>query len=560
MRNSLKIACILDEFSYECFKYECSLIPLDTLQWMDMLKREKPDLLFVESAWKGSGGAWANKIDSLEKKKDNHLKNLVGYCKLNNIPTAFWNKEDPIHYDIFITAASLFDYVFSTDSSCVGKYKNKLGHDRVYTLMFAAQPKLHNPIDRDREKLGAVAFAGSWYNNHPNRIKDMENILKPAFEYGLHVYDRNHNYPGSLFRYPDAYRPYIKGSVPYEQMNSMYKKYHVFLNVNIVTQSPTMFSRRVFELLACGTPVISGPSTGIERLFKDIVKMPQSHEDVSEYLNMLINDDEMNNRLSICGQREVFGKHTYSHRLKEILNKLGLEHKSGVEPGVSIITVVSAADGHSMSNVFENYSRQKFNSKELIIILNNSKGSDEWKKEAEKYDNVRILLTHKEVILEQCFNLGIEHSSFDYISNFKEENYYAPDFISDLMNAFQYSDADAVGKLSHYVFSEDSSTLSIHKFGLENKYVLSLSADSMIAKKSIFCRTGFISSPFAVDGSFFTECVTAGFRLYSADRYNFACVRKSTGGQTAGEAKDKDQMKEYKFVAETKDFKPYVTV
>ena len=48
------------------------------------------------------------------------------------------------------------------------------------------------------------------------------------------------------------------GELPYDQMLAAYKMYKVFLNVNSVIDSPTMCARRVFELSACSTPVVSG--------------------------------------------------------------------------------------------------------------------------------------------------------------------------------------------------------------------------------------------------------------------------------------------------------------
>ena len=49
-----------------------------------------------------------------------------------------------------------------------------------------------------------------------------------------------------------------------------YRAYKIFLNVNSVHESPTMFSRRVFELLSSYTNVLSTPSVGITEI---LIKM-----------------------------------------------------------------------------------------------------------------------------------------------------------------------------------------------------------------------------------------------------------------------------------------------
>ncbi|WP_139019775.1 glycosyltransferase, partial [Bacillus wiedmannii] len=90
---------------------------------------------------------------------------------------------------------------------------------------------------------------------------DMDRVLDKAAKYGLEIFDRNYekNKKGLMpnHRFPERFDPYIKGSLKYYEIDKAYKGYKVMINVNTVKQSPTMFSRRVFEGLACGTPVVS---------------------------------------------------------------------------------------------------------------------------------------------------------------------------------------------------------------------------------------------------------------------------------------------------------------
>ncbi|MFP3454528.1 DUF3880 domain-containing protein, partial [Bacillus sp. SIMBA_154] len=72
---------------------------------------------------------------------------IVLWCRDHKIPTIFWNKEDPVHFETFLTTAKLFDFVFTTDIDCIHRYKAALGHDRVYLLPFAAQPLVNNPVE-----------------------------------------------------------------------------------------------------------------------------------------------------------------------------------------------------------------------------------------------------------------------------------------------------------------------------------------------------------------------------------------------------------------------------
>src|SRR5690606_8059964 len=204
----IKMACIFDEFSLECFASEVNLITFNTENWKKTLQSEKPDILMVESAWRGNNGAWEYQIGKYNNNNNNaKLKELVSWCKRNRIPTVFWNKEDPIHFEKFIDAASLFDFVFTTDMNMINKYKDLVMHNRVYSMQFAANPAKHNPIKLINEKINKISFAGSYYaNRHEDRRKDMDKMLRIASEYGLDIFDRNYERnkrEDSHFRFPE---------------------------------------------------------------------------------------------------------------------------------------------------------------------------------------------------------------------------------------------------------------------------------------------------------------------------------------------------------------------
>lgn len=557
----LKVACILDEFSYEWFSYECNLIQISPNNWKDTLIKEKPDLLFVQSAWHGYKGMWRRKINNLDVKKPSELKDLVDYCKQNSIPTVFWNIEDPYHFQAFIESAKLFEYIFTTDENSIPKYKKILGHDNVYVLPFAAQPKIHNPIGKDKEELGKIAFAGTWYKmGHEDRKKDMEIILKPALNYNLHIYDRMLNYNlNDSYKYPQIYRPYIKGSCIYGEMNLVYKKYPIFLNVNTVQDSPTMFSCRVFELIACGTNVISGYALGIEKMLPGIVKLCKTKEDTIKYLDMLINSKQIRERLSLLGQREVFNKHTYTQRFETILDKVGVKNKNSNISGVSIIT---CANGFRyINNVFDNFQRQGYEKKELIIILNNNNMNLEaWKEKAEGYDNVKVFQLDESKSLGEYLNYGTDKANFGYISKFSEDDYYAPEFIGDLMNAFKYTDADIVGKHTYYLYLEKSKTLAIISPNLENCYVKFLSISAMVIRKKVFNEVKFIDKSAGCYTDFFNRCIEKNIKLYSADRFNYVCIMNPSIDEQTWEIRDDKSSEKCKIIGRVDNYKELIIV
>ena len=211
------VAAVLDTFSEYCLRYEANLVLLTREGWRDQMEQSQPAFLLVESAWRGNNGQWTYLITNYSSRDDNPLGELLHYCRERGIPTVFWNKEDPPHFDEFIDAAREFDYVFTSDADCVPVYRNVLGHDRVHVLPFTAQPKLHNPSREVEWSRHPVCFGGSWVDHrYPERAEALCSLLDAALPLGLHIFDRNldRNDLGLLapnYRFPDRYRNAIKG-------------------------------------------------------------------------------------------------------------------------------------------------------------------------------------------------------------------------------------------------------------------------------------------------------------------------------------------------------------
>jgi len=515
----LKIASILDTISFNCFKYEGDFFRLDSLTWEERLENEKPDMLFIESAWNED----FKKIFRKNPDRGTPSGDPVCWCKQHDIPTVFWNKEDPYHFDHFIDIAKDFDYIFTTDVDCIPRYQSVTGHNRVYLLPFAAQTQIHNPINKDLDKLGNVAFAGTWYNLRPERQKDMDLLLMPALKYGLHIYDRMNNFTlNRNYVFPEHYQPYIKGYLPYEEMIHYYKKYPVFLNVNTVKTSPTMISRRVMELLACGTNVISNQSASVDNLFPGLVLSAKSEEDTEKYLNGLLKDKELRDRLSLLGQRAVFNKHTYRQRYQTILSKVGFDEKNEL-PGVTVIAVTNSPD--TLPPILLNFKNQSYANMELIVIINNDLTNQEkWNAVMMTDKRIRAFRIAEKSTNGTCYNFAISQAKYEFIAFFENNDIYTPNYIEDMMHAFEYADAGIVGKCSHYVYLRDRGMLNVKNPDMEYRYVESFPTSAVVAKKEIFDTVQFdaaVKFPFPL---LFGACIQKGIRLYASDRFNFVSV------------------------------------
>ncbi|WP_078429740.1 glycosyltransferase family protein [Alkalihalobacterium alkalinitrilicum] len=561
-RPDVKVACILDNFSYECFKYECTLEQLRRETWEEQIEQLNPDFLLVESAWHGVDMTWKFMLTDIQNKEECAIRDLVNYCKTKNIPTVFWNKEDPPNYDHFIETARLFDVVFTTEENVIPKYNKDLSHNNIFALPFAAQPNVHNPVNINFKAKNNVAFAGSWYaQKHFERQQDMDLILSGAKNHGLHIFDRFFNFTeNDRYKFPEKFQEHIIGSLDYEDMVKAYKMYKVFLNINSVKDSSTMFSRRVYELLASGTNVISTYSKGIQELFGDIVSLCETEEQVSNQVKLLINNPEISERLSLIGIREVYSKHLYKHRFQTILEKLNInidEH----EEGVSVVTCTNREN--FLETVFENFISQTVEKKELVIVLNSDDMAiEKWEEKAQEYNDhkITVLQLPEDKTLGECLNYGIDNSTYEYIAKFDDDDYYAPNYLQDALHAFTYSGADLVGKKTFLTYVESYGAIAVRTINNENKITDFVHGGTLVFTRKLYEDVRFEARNRGEDTAFLRTAREKGYKVYSANRFNFVYMRSANLEHHTWKIDETEFMKNCKIIAYTTDYKPHATV
>ncbi|MGP5660959.1 CgeB family protein [Psychrobacter celer] len=364
--SDLNIACILDEFTTECLNYEVNLIKVTQENWQSQMADEDIDFLLVESCWRGNDGNWGTLTKGSSGGRK--LSPLLQYCKNNNIPTVFWNKEDPPHYDKFGAIAKLFDLAITTDINMVERYKADFGID-VCPLSFGAQPKIHNPSPII-PKLDKAVFAGSYYGDKPQRCADFNEIMSQleVANIDYDIFDRNYDRGIEKFAFPERYQNHIVGNLPPEDIWKVHKGYKYQVNMNSVQDSTTMFARRVYESLASGTPVISNYSAGVQELFGDVVVMPNEHLSVAEQLLQLESSPDIYNNIARLGVRRVMRNHTYGHRIQQICKLLGIDVEVTVPKATLAITVNNESDTIQAKKIF---AAQTAQNKHLFIELAN---------------------------------------------------------------------------------------------------------------------------------------------------------------------------------------------
>lgn len=462
--KNLRVAAIMDEFTFRSYEPEANLLQLTPGDWEKELKNFKPDLLFVESAWKGKDGLWENKINSSSEP----LLKILAWHKKNKIPTVFWNKEDPVHFDYFLPVANLFDAIFTHDEDCVERYKETTGNDRVYHLHFGVQPRKFNPIE-NCERRDGFFFAGSYYAKYPERCRNLKNftdaINKVKF---IDIYDRQMGQGNERLTYPGYFEPYLRPGVPYSEIEKIYKGYKYALNLNSFKQSQSQCARRIYELLACNTATASNFSRGARLIFGDAIFNSDDGEELAAWIKKLDEDPRLYDQIRLLGLRKVMSGCLYQDRLATMVGALvGVSTPDFAPEVVCVARTTSEAESESVIRSFKNQSWRK---KRLFII---GPGASE----------------------EEGIKFASEQETADLIAGADDETWFAffdpadwrgASYLTDLLLATRYADFKMAGKGKYFALIDGEP--KIVGDGAPYAFVDELSVASAIMRPKLFAK------------------------------------------------------------------------
>lgn len=486
--ENLKMACIMDPFTYQSFEPECELFQITPQHWYEELENFKPDLFFLESAWRGKDDLWNTKVDYLS----DELIEVLSYCKKNDIPIVFWNKEDPVHFNTFIETAKHADFVFTTDIDCVKNYKTILGHDHVYLMPFAAQTKYHNPVEKYKRK-DKFCFAGAYYKRYPERIKDLKTFVEAITDSNeIDIYDRNYYHKDPNYSFPKEYKRYIVGNLKPDEIDKAYKGYKFNINMNSVKQSQSMCARRVFELLASNTITVSNFSRAMRNLFGDLVICTDDGKRLKEELQKF-NDFEYYSKFRLLGLRKVLSQHTYHERLLFMVNQIYEEPVKYELPKVAVMA--NAQNEGEVEYIIRQFNRQVYLHKKLIIVTDVTKDFS-----SNSIIQISTMTDEKMKDIQK---------NYPYLAFFSSNDYYGKNYIYDFVLTLKYDSHPLISKSTYFNCIDDSFNRNeenppynyIECSMLRKSMVRSNFFDCVILKKYVeSIDTGIINAPgFSID-------------------------------------------------------------
>lgn len=533
-RRKLWAGVILDDFTSLALSYEWNQLYLRPKDWREQLEKQPIDILFVESAWHGNNDSWRY----LLTRKDGvyePLANLVAWCQERGIPTVFWNKEDPAHFDEFLPVAKLFEYVYTTDGDQLDRYRKELGHNRIALLPFAAQTAIHYPHRSPKTPLRDVAFGGMYFNNKfPQRREQMDILLGGAhdassqLDSGFDIFSRFIN-EDERYQFPEPLNEHVVGSLTYEQMLTAYRSYKVFLNVNSVVNSSTMCARRLFELSACAVPVLTTPSRAINTYFdNDEIVQVDDREYARQWVLSLCRSELLRDLYGYNAHMKVLSQHTYAHRINTVLSDVGLGEHAWELPGVSIMLCTNRP--HNLPGALENCARQRHVRTQILVGTHGFEPSEEIRALAQDLgiDSVWVPLDSS-LTLGACYNELLKLADYPIVAKMDDDDWYAASYLLEQVSALNSMGADLVGKASYMFRFHQQQITAWYGPQLSYGFQSFVAGPTIVGKRDLIREVQFPDQSLGEDTELLRRVRAAGGLIFSTSPFGFLRHRYPSG-------------------------------
>jgi glycosyltransferase involved in cell wall biosynthesis len=179
----------------------------------------------------------------------------------------------------------------------------------------------------------------------------------------------------------------------------------------------------------------------------------------------------------------------------------------------------------------ENIKSQQHRNKELLLVLHGP-GLDSVRLNTavKKLEfPVRVIKRPASSIFGENLNIALDAASGEFITKMDDDDYYGEHHLEDLVAAYEYSRASAVGKRTNIVYLTNSDKVVTFSGQHEEKFSRHLPGATFLMRTEILKGLRFGRVKSAIDSELWRRLEVRGGTLYSTHDLNFIRVRHSDG-------------------------------
>lgn len=435
--SSLRMAVIVGDRLYQGLKFEGELLLLTKTRWEQVLKYGHPDFLLVELPCIKCRFSDSNKPGFMNENQD-FLTRAVQKSREFQIPSVLWITQDIQGMQNTLQLAKLCDLTCCANQSIHDVVS--IHSKNTMILQPCVQPAIYNPFfhfEDQKSKDFVVALGSS--TSHSND-KSLTRVAANLKSLGVEC----------IFTAIHSKKKFKSNTVQKKELHH-YISSGAFRRINAYVRNLINDDRDIngkwetLEAAACRIPVILKGVLEDSDFRKDFTTACSTEDEVLDEIFRYLKDDLYRERIGHRAWRAVNESHTFSHRLKKICEILGLTHDWREFPKASLI--MPTYREHLLPECVDKYLKIEWENKELVLVFNGDKGIDyEDLGLNSPREDIKILNLPSDLFAGAALNLGHQLARGFYYFRIDDDDYYAENYIKDMILFARSIDADFFGK------------------------------------------------------------------------------------------------------------------
>ena len=235
----------------------------------------------------------------------------------------YWDDNIPFEMNRLLSAEPYIDKILTHgDGAADILMKNNISKNKIEIFYFASDPTRFKPQKTSGYNTDVV-FVGTNLKERNANLKEV--FFKPSLilrEYGFVLYGSNWKANKSMKKYFIEY----KGWVNNQDLNKVYSSAKICINATRKTFSSINLvpSNRIFDVMACGSVLLSDNIPGIEKMFKvgEDLLIANNYKEAISLIKKVLGDQEFRNFIGSNARRKILESHCWKHRVEQLgLNK-----------------------------------------------------------------------------------------------------------------------------------------------------------------------------------------------------------------------------------------------
>jgi len=536
--SSLRIAAIVSDRLFDGLRFEGELMLLTPDNWKRTLQHGRPDLLIVESTWEAATGHWYL-AQNTPAESSKELRDLVGAFRSESVPTAYWITEDHAYHDHYREFAKCFDQVFCADPE-EAELLNAEGI-AAHDLPPCVQPALYNPFRKHEEydalDLG-VLFDG-WGDLDRNPGDYHETLAEICLDHRLSIIESRYLLTHNRLKAEESLAQNVLGCATQESRILALKYAKATITFDKTLSTPTTQRWEALQATASYCPAIHFGSFPENDIRNGLVQSFKEDLDALVELIRMAEDDLYRQRIAHKAWRATLQHHTFSHRLRQICESIGITHDWEEYPKASVITPTCRPD--MVPQAIETYRKQTYPNRELVLVYNGERPAD-LPEEARARD-IQVADVPGDRFAGAALNIGAEFATGVCYFRMDDDDLYGENYLLDMILWQRSVHAQVWGKgPAPFKFDNAPEVFVRHKLWLPFQIIPTtdlydgkfwLCGNSISFERIKDMRIGYRDCALGAADTFFNRDTPENAVVIVLDLFNDVAVRRTeTGSHT----------------------------